>query len=60
MDMSKAVLALWAAMIGTAGSLFMAGWGAHAGAWWIVIGSGCVGLAGVVTLGFMAWIFILD
>ena len=58
--MSKAVLSLWCALIGTAGSLFMAGWATHAQMWGIVVGSGLVGLAGIACLGFLAWVFILD
>lgn len=58
--MSKAVLALWCSLIGTAGSLFMAGWATHAKLWSIVAASGLVGLAGIACLGFMAWMFCLD
>ena len=58
--MTKAQISLWAAVIGTAGSLFMAGWTAHAGMWNIFIGSALVGVAGMVSLGFMAWMFCLE
>lgn len=58
--MSKAIWALWAAIIGTAGSLFMAGWTAHAGLWWLFTSTCLTGIAGMICLGFMAWMFVLD
>ena len=57
--MSK-ILALTAALLGTAGSLFMAGWGLHAEIWWIVFSSGLVGMAGMMSIGLMAWLSLLD